>query len=164
MALHAHPTILSNLTLEQASESDTGILHVLSSGDPTLTVRYWITTRYILPTFTWDHLEAGYDVLSLTPFSSEAAWTRLHPEQAILNTISVQLNKTNHPTVSSQDSSMSTSPVLTTPPAHGYPSNKTVDPTAALIALMQRLLQQNAMMITQLNFRPSPHPSQPQFV
>ena len=44
MALHDHPTIPSDLTLEQAFESDTGILHVSSLSDSNITVRYWITT------------------------------------------------------------------------------------------------------------------------
>ena len=59
---------------------------------------------------------------------------------------------------------MSTSPAPTTPPAHGSPSNQTVDPTFALIALMKQSLQQNAKMIAQLNSRPSPHPPQPQLL
>ena len=45
MALRAHPTIPSNLTPEQALESDTGILHESLSGDLTLTIQSWITTR-----------------------------------------------------------------------------------------------------------------------
>ena len=64
MALRAHPMITSDLTPEQAFESDSGILHESSSGDPTLTVHYWITTRSILPTFACKHIEAGYNVLS----------------------------------------------------------------------------------------------------
>ena len=48
-------------------------------------------------TFARNRLEAGYDVLSYTSFSLEAAWTRVHPEQAITNTISVQANETNPP-------------------------------------------------------------------
>ena len=140
MTLHAHPTIPSELTPKQAFESDTGILHASSSGNPTLTVQYWITTRSILPTFTKDCHETGYDFLSFTPFSSEAAWTRLHPEQAISNTISVRLRETNPPTFPSQASLMSTSPAPITPPAHSYLSNHTVDPTTELIALMQQSL------------------------
>ena len=137
MALHAHPTIPSNLTPEQVFKSDTGILHAFSSGEPTPTVQYWITTRSILPTLTRDPLKYGYDVISFTLFSSEAALTRLHPKQAILNTISVRLNETNPQTFPSQASSMSTSPVTTTPPAYVSQSNQTVDPTTALIALIQ---------------------------
>ena len=147
MALRTQPTILSDLTPEQAFESDTGILHASLSGDLTLTVQYWIATRSILPTFTRDRLEAGYDVISFTPLSLEAAWARLHPEQPILNTISVRLNETNPPTFLSQASSMSTSPAPTTPLAHNSPSNQTVDPTTALIALMQQSLQKNVTMI-----------------
>ena len=56
----------SNLTPEQAFESKTGILHASLSGNPTLTVHYWITTRSILPTFAQDRLEDGYDVISYT--------------------------------------------------------------------------------------------------
>ena len=59
---------------------------------------------------------------------------------------------------------MSTSPTPTTPPAHGSPENKTVDPTLAMIALMQQSLQKNATMIAQLNYCPSPHPPQPQYL
>ena len=162
MALHIHPTILSDLTIKQAFDSDTGISHVSLSGNPTFTFRYWITTRYILLKFTWDHIKAWYDVLSFTPFSSEAAWTRLHPEQSIINTISVRINETNPPTFPSQASLMSTYLAPTTPPAHTSPPNQTVYPTTALIALMQKSLQQNATMTTQLNSCPSPHPTQPQ--
>ena len=95
MALRAHPTIPSDLTPEQAFESDTGVLHSSLSGDPTLSVRYWITTRSIIQTFARNRLEAGYNMLYYASFSSEAAWTRVHPDQAITNTISVQTNKTN---------------------------------------------------------------------
>ena len=73
MALRTHPRIPSDLTPEQAFGFDTGILHASLSGDPTLSVRYWITTRSIISAFSRNHLEAGYDVLSYTPFSSEAA-------------------------------------------------------------------------------------------
>ena len=55
---------------------------------------------------------------------------------------------------------MSTYPAPTTPPAHSYPSNKTVDPTAVLISLMHHSLQKNATTIAQLNSRPSPQPAQ----
>ena len=136
MALHAQPTIPSDLTTNQAFESNTGILHASLLGDPTLTVQYQITTRSILPTFTQDRNESGYDVFSFTPFSSEAAWTRLHPEQAILNTIYIRLRDTNPPTFMSQASSMSTYPAPTTTYAHISLSNQTVEPTMALISLM----------------------------
>ena len=62
MALRTHPMIPSELTPEQAFESNTGILHASSLGDPTLSVCYWITTRSILLTFTRNCLKAGYDV------------------------------------------------------------------------------------------------------
>ena len=159
MAMRAHPMIPSELTPEQAFESDIGILHALLSGELTLTVCYWITTRYILPTFTCDRLIAGYDVIYYTPFSSEAACTRLHPDRAITNTISVKINDTNPQTILSRVSLMSTSSAPTTPPEHSYPSN-TVDPTVSLIALLQQYLQQNATMLDRLNYRLSPH--QPQ--
>ena len=93
-------------------------------------------------------------------FSSEAAWTRLYPEQAILNTISVRLHETNPPTFTSIASSVSTSPAPTTPPTHNSPSNQTVNPTTALIALMHQSLQKNSTMIAQLNYCPYPKPDQ----
>ena len=161
MELCAHPTIPSDLTPEQVFESDTGILHASSSGDPTLTIQYWITTRSILSTFTQDIQEAGYDFLYFNPFSSKAAWTRLYPEQAISNTISVRLHETNPPTFPSLASSISTSTAPTTTPTHNSPSNQTVEPTTALVALMHQSLQQNFTMMVQLNSRPSPQPSQP---
>ena len=142
MDLHDHPMIPSDLTPKQAFESETGIIRASSSGDLSLSVRYWITTQSILQTFSSNRLKAGYDILSYTPFSSEAAWTRVHPYQAITNTISVQINETNPQTVTSQASSMSTSLASTTPPAHGSPPN-TADQTVQLIALMQQLVQQN---------------------
>ena len=159
MALRAHPTIPSDLTPEQAFDSNTGFLRASSSGNPTLSVRYWITTRLILQIFSRNRLEDGYDILYYTPFSSEAAWTHVHPDQAITNTISVQTNKTNTQTVTSQASLMSTSLAPITSTAHGSPPN-IVDPTVQLIALMQQLLQQNATMLAQINSRSSPH--QPQ--
>ena len=146
---------------DQAFESDTGILHASSLGDPTLSVSYWITTQSILPTFACNRLEASYDVLSYTPFSPEAVWTRVHPDQAIKNTISVQINEKNPQTVTSQASSMSTSSAATTPPAHGFPPN-TVEPTVKLVALMQQSLQKNATMLAQLNSRSSPNQPQTQ--
>ena len=79
VALRAHPTVPRNLTPEQAFKSDTGVLHDLSSGDPTLSVRYWITNISILQTFARNRLEAGYDIIYYTPFSSEAARTHVHP-------------------------------------------------------------------------------------
>ena len=106
MALRTHPMILSNLTPEQVFESDTGILHALLSGNLTLTIQYWITTRSILLTFTQDLQESVYDVLSFTLFSSEAAWKHLRLEQAISNTISVQLGNTNPPIFPSLASSI----------------------------------------------------------
>ena len=160
MVMRAHLTIPSDLTPEQAFDSNTGILHVSSSGDPTLTVCYWIRTRTILPTSTRDRLEVGYGVIPYTPFSLEAAWTRLHPHQAISNNISIQINKTNPQTIPSQASSMSTSSAPTTPPAHVSLSNNTVKPTLSLIALMHQSLQQNATMTAQLNSRSSHHPPQ----
>ena len=144
MALRTHRTIPSDLTPEQAFESDTGILYASSPGDPTLTLQYWITKKSILLTFTQFLKEVGYYVLYFTMFSSEATWTRLYPEQAISNTISVRLNKTNPPTFLSLASSMSTSPTPKTTLTHNYLSNQTVDPTTSLIALMHQSLQQNA--------------------
>ena len=132
------------------------------SGKPTLTIYYWITAQSTIPTFARDRLRAGYNVLSYTPFSPEAAWTRLHPDQIFSNTISVHINKTNPQKTPSQTLSMSKSSAPTKPPAHGSPSNNTVDPTLALIALIQKLLQQNATTITQINSRSSPHPPQTQ--
>ena len=89
MALRAHPTIPSDLTQEQVFESDTGILHVLLLDTLTLTLYYWITMRSILLAFMQDFQEARYDIICFTPFSSEAAWTRLYSDYLILNTISV---------------------------------------------------------------------------
>ena len=118
MALRAHPTILGDLAPKQAFKSDTTILHALSSGNQTLTLQYWITTRTILPMFTKYRQEAGYYVLYFTPFSAEFAWTHLYPEQVISNTISIRLNETNPPTFPSLASLISTSPTPTTPPTH----------------------------------------------
>ena len=160
MALRAHPTIPSDLTPEQVFYFDTSILHALWSGMPTLIIRYWITKRFILLTFARDRLEAGYNLISYTPFSSEVAWTRLHTNQAISNTISIQINETNPQKIPSQASSISTSSAPTTPPAHSSTSNNTVDPTLALIALMQQSLQQNVTIIAQLNSCSSPYPAQ----
>ena len=162
MALRAQPPIPSDLMPEQTFESNTGILHALLSGDLNLTVRYLITIRSILPTFARDSLKAVYNVISYTPFSSESAWTRLHPNQAISNTISVQINETNLQTIPLQASSMSTSLAPITPPAHGSPSNHSVDLSLAFIALIQKSLQQNVTMIAQLNYHLSHHPPQNQ--
>ena len=57
---------------------------------------------------------------------------------------------------------MSTSSSHSTPHAHGSLSNNTVDPTLALISMMQQSLQKNAMMIAQINSRSSPQPPQTQ--
>ena len=152
MMLCAHPTTPSNLTPKHAFEFDTGILCASSLSDRTLTIQYWITTRFILPTFTQDFQEAGYDVLYFTPFSSESVWTHLYPKQAILNIIYVRLNEMNPPSFPSLASLMSTSLATTTPPTHNYPSNETVDPATTLIALMHQSLQQNSSMMTQLNY------------
>ena len=55
---------------------------------------------------------------------------------------------------------MSTSMAPMTPPIHNSVSNQKVDPTTALIALIYQSLQQNATIMVQLNYRPSPQPSQ----
>ena len=101
-------------------------------------------------------------MISYKPFSTEATWKRLHPDQAISNTISVQINETNPQITPSQSSLLSISSAPTTPPAHGSPSNQTVDPTLALVAMMQQSLQQNATMIVQLNSHSFPYPPQTQ--
>ena len=137
MALHARPTIPSDLTQEQAFEFDTGILHATSS-DTHLTLQYWITTSSILPKFTQDRIEAVFTTIYFTLFSSEAAWTRLYTEHPISNTISVGLNKTTPPNFPSLASSISISPISATPPTHISPSNQTVNPTMALIALVYK--------------------------
>ena len=160
MALRVNPTIPSDLTPEQAFESDTDILHSSLSGDPILTIQCSITSRSILPTFTQDRQEGGYNVLYFTPFYSEAAWTCLYLKQSISNTISFRLHKTNPRTFPPLASLISTSPAPTTPPTHNYLSNQKLDPTTALIALMYQSLQQNATMISQLNSCPSPQPYQ----
>ena len=102
MVLRVHLTIPSNVTPEQAFESNTGILHALLLVELTLSVCYWITTGLILPTFALNCLKAGYYILSYTPFSSEAVWTRVHINQEITNTISVQIIDTNPQTVTYQ--------------------------------------------------------------
>ena len=122
MSLHAHPTNTRNLTPEQAFESNTGILHAFSSDSPTLTLQYWITTRSILPTFTQDCQESVYDVIHFTPFSTEAAWTRLYPDQPVLNMISARRTETDPPTFPSLDLLISASPTPATPPIHNSPS------------------------------------------
>ena len=136
MALQSHHTILRYLTQEQSFESVTGILHVFLSDTPTLTLRYWITTRSILPMFSHDHQGYGYDIIYFTPFSSEAAQTRLYPENPISNTISVRRTKTTPPNLPSLALSMSTSLTPATHQSHNSLSNPTVNPTAALIALI----------------------------
>ena len=55
---------------------------------------------------------------------------------------------------------MSTLPTPTIPPTHSSPSNQTVDPTTALIALMHQSLQKNVAMMAQLNSCPFPPPAQ----
>ena len=117
-ALHVHPAIPSNLTPNQAFDSDTGILCALLSDVLTLTFKYWITTRSILTTFTQDCQEAGYDVLYLTPFLTKAAWTRLYPIQPVSSTISARLTDTDPPTFPSLVLLMSTLPTPATPPSH----------------------------------------------
>ena len=158
MALRAYPTIPSDLTQEQVFKSDTIILHTTSS-DTNLKLQYWITTRSILLTFAQDRREPGFTAIYFNPFSSKSAWTRLYPEYLISNTISVQLNETNLRTFLSLASSMSISPTPATPPTHSSLSNQTVEPTTALIALMNQYLQQNAAIMAQLHSRPSPPPA-----
>ena len=158
MALRARPTIPSDLTQEQAFNSDTGIPHATSL-DTHLTIHYWITTRSILLNITQDRREASYDTIYFTPFSSEVAWKRLYQENTILNKISVQINDTTTPTFPSLASSMPKSLTPATPPTHSSLSNQTVDTTTALIALMQHSLQQNAAMMAQINSRPPPPPA-----
>ena len=123
MALRVNPTIPINLTPEKVLEFNTGILHASSSGIMTLTFQYWIKTSSILPKFTQDLQEAGYNVIYFTPFSTKAVWTRLYHSQPISNTITSRLNETATPTFPSLALSISTSPAPVTPPNHNYPSN-----------------------------------------
>ena len=147
MALRAHPTIPSDLTQEKAFESNTSIIHALSSYTQNLTLYYLITTRSILPTFTQDKQGAGYGTIYFTLFYSEAACTRLYSKNQILNTISIRLYDTNPPTFPSLASWMSTYPSPTTPPTHNSLSNKIVESTTALIAIMHQSLHKNGTMI-----------------
>ena len=155
MDLRAYPTIPSDLTQEQAFESDTSILHTTLLGTH-LKLNYWITTWSILLTFTQDIREAGYNTIYFTPFSSELAWARLYPENPISNTIYVRLNKTTPPTFTSLASLMSTSLTLAKPPTHISPSNQTVEPTTELISLMYQYRQQNDAVMAQMHSRPTP--------
>ena len=156
MALCTHPTIPSNLTPEQAFESDTGILHEFSLDIPTLTLQYWIATRSILLKFTQDWQEAGYNVLYFTPFLNESTWTSLYTNQPVSNTISARLAETSPPTFPSLALSMSTSPTMGTSPSHNSPSNMPVDPTTALIELMQQMLQKNDTIMVHMQTQTSP--------
>ena len=160
MALRGHLTILSDLTQEQVFESGNDILHASPLDTPNLTLHYWITTRSILPTFTQDWQDSGYNIIYFTPFSSEAAWTRICPKNPISNMISVWRTETTPPTLPSLGSSMSTSPKPETPPSHNSPSKPIFDPTTALIALMQQPQQQKAAMMVHIHSRPPP-PSAP---
>ena len=155
-ALHVHPAIPSNLTPNQAFDSNTGILRALLSDVLTLTFKYWITTRSILTTFTQDCQEAGYEVLYLTPFLTKAAWTRLYPIQPVSNTISARLTETDTPNFPSLASSVPTMPTPETPTSHNSSSNAHVDPTTALIALMHQTLQQNATRMSHMQTRTYP--------
>ena len=162
MSLRSHPTIPSKLTPEQAFESDTGILHASLLDAPTLTLKYWITTKSILPTFTQDLQEASYGVLYFTKFSTELAWMRLYLDQPVTNTISVQHTKTAPPILPSIASLTSTSPTPETTPSHNPLSNPNAKPTTALIALMQQNIQQNATTMDCMHAQTStPSPPQP---
>ena len=162
MALHAHPTILSDLTQEHVFESDTGILHASSSNKHTPILHYCITTSSIFLTFTQDQQEAGNNIIYFTPFSSEAAWTRLYPKNLISNMISVRRTKTNPPTFLSLDSLILTSPTPETPPSHNSLPNPIFEPTKNLIALMQQSLQHNSAIMAHLHScPPSPSALQP---
>ena len=161
MAIRAHPTIPSNLTHKQLLNSDTSILHALSSDTPTLTLQYWITTRSILPAFTQYFQESGYYILFFTTFSTEAAWTCLYPDHPISNTISIRHTKTATTTLTSLALSMPTFLTPATPPSYNYLSKSTVDPTMALIALMQQKIHQNSAIMAHMHSHPS-LPSTPQ--
>ena len=156
MVLQFHPTILSDLTPEQAFESNNGIIHVFSSDVPNITTQFWITTSSILSTFTQDWQGAGYNVLYFTPFSTKGVWTRLYPDQPITNMIFARLTATDPLPIPLSSSPMSTSPTPETSPSHNSPSNAPVNPTAALIALMHQTLQQNATLMAHLQTSPSP--------
>ena len=150
MALQVHPTIPIDLTPEQAFEYDNGILHALLSEAPTITIQYWIMTRSIIPTFMQDQREAGYNILYFNPFLTKAAWTRLYPDQPFTNTISARLADMDSLTISSLSFSVSTLPTPVTPSKRDYTSNDPANPMAALITLMNQMLQKNAMMMPPL--------------
>ena len=95
MALQVHPTIPSNFTPKQVFDSDTSILHALSSYSLTITFQYCIITISILPTITQDRQEAGYNILYFTHFLAKATWTRLYLDQSVTNKISTRLPDTN---------------------------------------------------------------------
>ena len=74
------------------------------------------------------------------------------------NVISVSHTKTDPPTLPNLASLMSTSPIPSTSPIHNSPSNANVNPTTALITLIQQTLQENATMMSHMHARPSPLP------
>ena len=156
MALQVHLMIASDLTPNQAFESDNGILHASSLDVPVITLQYWITTRSILPTFTQDQQEAGYKVLYFTPFLTKAAWECLYPDQPAANTISARLAETAPLTIPSLSSLVSTSPTPTKHPTHNYLQNAPSDPTPSFIALIHQTLQQKLTMMAHLQTQSSP--------
>ena len=105
-----------------------------------------------------DWQEAGYNVLYFTPFSTEAAWIRLYPDEHVTNTISARLTATDPLPIPSRSSLMSTSPTSENPPSHNSLSNAPIDPTSALIALMHQIIQKNVTLMAQFQTHTS-HPS-----
>ena len=92
-----------------------------------------------------DHREVGYNVLYFTPYSTEAAWIRLYPDEHVTNTISARLTATDPLPIPSRSSLMSTSPTSETPPSHNSLSKYPVDSTTVFIAMMHQTLQQNSI-------------------
>ena len=147
IVLQAHPKIASNLTPEQVSKSNTGILHASLSDAPTITFHYWIKTRSTILALSIDLQEAGYYIIYFNPFSTKATCIRLHPDQTITNMISARLTETSPSTIPSL-SLMSTLPSPLTSPTNTLRLNSPANPTTALLALMHQMLQQNATTMT----------------
>ena len=133
-----HPTVPSDFPSGQGDASNTKIIHVSSSGSPSIKLHYWVITNSFLLILHKYCLANGYDTFDFTSFYSKVTWIRLNPICTITNIIYPRNSKTAPPNIPSYFS-MPTSPP---PPALPNPqSTATLNHITAFINLMLQQMQ-----------------------
>ena len=153
VALQFHPTILRDLTPNQAFEPDTGILHASLSDAPTITFQYWINkfnSSYVHARSTGGKLQSYlfYSFFDQSGVDTPLSWST-HPQHDLRQTHRYGYSTYHLPfffNVNRQN--------LQYPPSDNHPSKAPVDSKSVIILLMHQSLQKNATLMAHLQTRP----------